>query len=59
MLILAGIIRIAKMMEVVEGEGGKTGKESGSHINGSYKSGQDKGNNMGILGKISSSVCHN
>ena len=59
MLILVAIIRIAKMIEVVEGEGGKTEKKSGSHINGSHKSGQDKGNNMGILGKIFGSVCRN
>ena len=57
--LLVAMICTVNITEVVEGEGGKTGKESGSHINGSHKSGQDKGNNMGILGKIFSSVCRN
>ena len=53
------MICTVNITEVVEGEGGKTEKKSGSHINGSHKSGQDNGNNMGILGKIFSLVCRN
>ena len=58
-LILVAMICTVNITEVVEGEGGKTEKKSGSHINGSHKSGQDKDNNMGILGKIFSLVCRN